>query len=139
MVPLLARLEQCSRRSLIAAALAILLLIGGIDYLSGFEILFSVFYLLEVGLAAWFVGRGFGLLMAVLSVAAWIGGDLAAGAHYSTPLIPIWNALILLVLYLIVVLLLTNLRSLQRELEARVEQRSRALTQEISQRQRLEE
>jgi hypothetical protein len=40
MVRLLAKLEQCSRGALIAAALAILALIGGIDYLSGFEILF---------------------------------------------------------------------------------------------------
>ena len=91
---LLERLERYSRGSLIAAGLMLLVLIGLVDYLTGFEIMFSVFYLLEVGLAAWFVGRGFGLLMAVLSIAAWIGGDVAAGAHYSTPLIPIWNALI---------------------------------------------
>ena len=132
-------IERSSLASRVVASLLMLLLIGFIDYVTGFEVMFSLFYLLEVAFAALFVGRGFGLLMSVLSVAAWIGGDLAAGAHYSTPLIPIWNALILLVLYLIVVLLLTNLRSLQKELEARVEQRSRALTKEITQRQRLEE
>ncbi|HEV2394181.1 MAG TPA: sensor histidine kinase [Verrucomicrobiae bacterium] len=136
---LLERLERYSRGSLIAAGLVLLVLIGLVDYLTGFEIMFSVFYLLEVGLAAWFVGRGFGLLMAVLSIAAWIGGDVAAGAHYSTPLIPIWNALILLVLYLIVVLLLTSLHSLHQELEIRVQQRTEALTREMARRQRLEE
>jgi hypothetical protein len=32
--------------------LAVLVVIGLIDYLTGFEMVFSVFYLLEVGLAA---------------------------------------------------------------------------------------
>jgi signal transduction histidine kinase len=139
MAALLDTLERSSRWSLVVAGFVLLLLIGWIDYLTGFEIMFSAFYLLEVGAAAWFVGRGFGLLMAALSVAVWIGGDFAAGARYSTPLIPIWNALILLVLYSIVVLLLASLRSLQRGLEARVDQRTQALKREMAQRQRLEE
>jgi len=139
MIQLLERLERCSRATLVFAGLLLLGLIGLVDYLTGFELMFSVFYLPEVGLATWFVGKGFGLMMSVLSVAAWIGGDVAAGAHYSTPLIPIWNALILLVLYLIVVLLLASLRSLHRELGARVEQRTQALTREMGRRQRLEE
>ena len=139
MIGLLEKLEQCSRTTLILAGLVLLALIGVVDYLTGFELMFSVFYLLEVGLATWFVGKAFGLVMSVLSVAAWIGGDVAAGAHYSTPLIPIWNALILLVLYLIVVLLLASLRSLHRDLGARVQQRTQALTREMARRQRLEE
>jgi signal transduction histidine kinase len=139
MIRLLAKLERCSRGWLVGIGLLLLALIGLVDYLTGFELMFSVFYLLEVGLATWFVGKGFGLAMSILSVAAWIGGDVAAGARYSTPLIPIWNALILFVLYLIVVMLLANLRSLHRGLEVRVEQRTQALTREMAQRQRLEE
>ena len=135
---LIERLDRCSPSTLISAGLAILVLIGLVDYLTGFEILFSVFYLLEVGLAAWFVGRGFGMAMSVLSVCVWIGGDLAAGARYSSPLIPIWNAAILLVLYFIVVWLLASLRSLHRDLEMKVQQRTVALTQEMSERARLE-
>ena len=139
MVRWLERLERRSQRFLILAGLAVLVVIGIIDYLSGYEMLFSVFYLLEVALAAWFVGKGFGLLMSVLSVLVWIGGDLAAGARYSNPLIPVWNALILMVFYFIVVWLLTNLRVLHRELEARVRQRTAALVREMAERQRLEE
>jgi len=138
MLRLLARLERCSRWSLAVAALAMLVLIGLIDYLSGFEILFSAFYLLEVGLAAWFIGRGFGLAMAVFSVGVWIGGDMAAGAHYSNSFVPIWNALILMALYFIIVWLLTNLRSLHQELETKVQERTRELSREMAERQRLE-
>jgi signal transduction histidine kinase len=136
---LLDKLERRSRPFLILAGLTVLVVIGLIDFLTGFEMLFSVFYLLEVGLAAWFVGKGFGLLMSVLSVLVWIGGDMAAGAHYSNPLIAVWNALILMVFYFIVVWLLTNLRALHRGLEARVLNRTAALEREMSERQRLEE
>ncbi len=138
MVRWLERLGRLSRTKLIGICLALLALIGFIDYLTGHEMLFSVFYLLGVGLAAWFVGNRFGLLMSVFSVAVWIGGDLASGARYSSSLIPIWNALILLVFYFIVVWLLTTLRALQRDLETRVRQRTAALTQEMAERERLE-
>ena len=52
-------------------------------------------------------------------------GDLKAGARYSNSFIPIWNATILAASYAIVVWLLGRLRSLQKELESRVQQRRR--------------
>ncbi len=115
-------LERQTLPLLIAICLALLAAIGVIDYLTGFEMFFSVFYLLGVGLAAWFVGRTFGFIMSVLSVLVWVGGDLAAGA----------------VIYFIVVMLLSHLRAAQRDLEMRVQQRSQALTREIAERERLE-
>lgn len=135
----LEKIGRLSRPALIAIGFVLLALIGVVDYLSGFEMLFSVFYLLEVGLAAWFVGKGFGLIMSVLSVIVCIGGDLAAGAVYTNRFIPIWNALILMAFYFVVVWLLTSLRSLHRELESRVQQRTLALRREMNERQRLEE
>jgi len=46
--------------ALVAASFALVALIGLIDYLTGFEMFFSVFYLLVVALATWFVSRIFG-------------------------------------------------------------------------------
>jgi len=135
----LKNLERWPRPWLVVVGLVLLAVIGVIDYLTGYEMLFSVFYLLEVGMATWFLGRGFGLLMSVLSVAVWIGGDMAAGARYDRPWVPIWNALILVVFYFIVVWLLASLRTLKRELENRVAERTQALTREMAERQRLEE
>src|ERR1041385_910865 len=132
MIKVLEALERRSRWSLVLAGLAVLVLIGIIDYLTGFEMLFSVFYLLEVGLAAWFVGKGFGIVMSILSVLVWIGGDVPAGAHYSRPFVPIWNAAILVIVYSTVVWILTSLRRLQTELESKVQQRTVALTQEMA-------
>jgi signal transduction histidine kinase len=73
-----------------------------------------------------------------LSIIASIGGDLAAGARFSNPLILCWNAAIGLAFYLVVVWLLAKLRALHTELEERVRQRTAALTKEMGERERLE-
>jgi signal transduction histidine kinase len=131
-------LERRSRAFLILVILALLALVGAVDYLTGFNLSFAVFYLLDIGLAAWVIGRGFGLAIAALSIVISVAGDWAAGAHYSTVFIPIWNALIQAIVYGIVVWLVGSLREAQRELEHNVEQRTRALTREIGERERLE-
>ena len=123
---------------LISASFAALALIGAIDYLTGFNLSFAVFYLLDIGFAAWLIGRGFALALSALSIIISIGGDWAAGAQYSTVLIPIWNALILTVVYVIVVWLLGALRAAQQKLERKVDHRTAALMREIGERERLE-
>src|SRR5947207_12448243 len=134
-------LDFVKRRScsfLIGAVLVIVLIVGLADYLTGFEIVFSVFYLMAVALAVWFVGASFGVLISILSVVAWLAGDLAAGVHYAAPSVAVWNGVIALAFYLVVVWLLSRLRSLHREVEHRVRQRTPALTPEEAERRRLE-
>src|SRR5512140_2869618 len=94
-------LQTPKRRKLplLAAAVLWVVCIGAVDYLTGIQLFFSVFYLLGVAVAAWYLGKGLGAAVSILSVALWIAGDMAAGARYSNPLVPIWNALILLVFY----------------------------------------
>jgi len=134
----LKKFERRSKSFIVAACLAFIGLIGATDFITGSEIFFSVFYLLAVGAGAWFVGRGFGFFLAILSAAAWILGDLAAGARYSSSFIPIWNSAILLAFYFIVVWLLATLRGLHADLEKRVRERTIDLTREMAERERLE-
>ena len=56
MLGFIKQLESRSRFVLIVAAFVIIAVIGWVDYLTGHEISFSVFYLLSVALAVWFVG-----------------------------------------------------------------------------------
>ena len=130
--------SEWPRAALVAISLLLLAVIGIVDYLTGFNLSFAVFYLLDIGFAAWLIGRGFALAVTALSIVISIAGDWAAGAHYSTVLIPIWNALLQCAVYAVVVWLLGSLREAQRELEHKVEQRTRALTREIGERERLE-
>jgi signal transduction histidine kinase len=112
--------------------------VGAADYLTGHELLFSSFYLLGVSLGTWFVGRWFGFCISVIAVTVSLGGDLAAGARFSNPLIVYWNGVIGLTSYLVVVWLLSSLRSLQLGLEQRVRERTAALSEQMAERERLE-
>ncbi len=105
---LIGSLERRSRRFLVVGVLVIVAVVGVADYLSGYEIFFSAFYLVAVALAAWFVGKWFGVIISVLSVAIWLAGDVAAGAHYSSSFVPIWNVAVLTAVYVIVVWLWTG-------------------------------
>src|SRR6202007_3288204 len=64
--------------------------------------------------------------------------SLASGAVYSGPFVPAWNAGIILAFYLVVVWLLTRLRSSRQELEERVRRRTPALTEAIRRRVKIE-
>lgn len=92
-------------------------LLGCIDYLTGSEIAFSVFYLFPVGLAAWYVDRRVAVLYSVTSTVTWYFADaLTRTQPYSHPSIPIWNAATRLAMFLSVTGLLTALRdALDRE------------------------
>jgi len=138
MTQIIQTIERWPRALLILIDVGFLALVGVIDYLTGFEISFSVFYLLGIGFATWFVGKGFGFFISLMSVAVWQGGDLAAGAHYSSLFVPVWNMLILAGFYFIVVWLLAYLRASQKQLEGKVQQRTQALTREMNERERLE-
>jgi signal transduction histidine kinase len=120
-------------------SLLLVAIVGVFDYLTGFELDFYAFYLIPVSAAVWFVGRGFGIFVSALCVAASITGDLIAGAQYSSSLVPVWNTVIALTFYLVVVWILARLRSLQDELEKRVRQRTAALNKEMQDRMVLEE
>jgi signal transduction histidine kinase len=131
-------LERCPRPLLAVIGLVFVGLVGIIDWRAGFEISFSVFYLVGIAFATWFVGKYYGFAMAALSVIVWQAGDLAAGAHYSSVFVPIWNVLILAVFYFIFVLLVSNLHASQKQLEEKVRLRTESLTREIAERERLE-
>lgn len=123
---------------ILAFSTALVAVIGAVDYLTGFLIFFSAFYLVPVGLAAWYLGAWAGTGISILSVAVWLAGDFAAGVRYPSLLVPVWNGAIALVVYFVVVATLVNLRQLQKELEDRVRRRTSALTAEIHERARLE-
>ena len=137
--PRLARLlGKWSRPTLIVATFILLALVGTADYLTGYRVSVLIFYLLPVSLAAWYVGRGFGIAISFLSAAVCMSADIAAGAVYPSMIIPAWNVVIALSFFLVVTWLLSSLHGLLHELEIRVRQRTFELTEEMAGRERLE-
>jgi signal transduction histidine kinase len=108
---LLEHLGKRSRPLLIALGLAFVLLLGAIDYLTGAEISFSIFYLLPISVVAWLVGRAAGIVMSAAGATTWFVADMLAEHVYSHPAIPYWNAIMRLGFFLVVTHTLTGLRA----------------------------
>jgi signal transduction histidine kinase len=129
---------QQSRALSIFTSFFLVLVVGVADYFSGYQIYWSIFYLLAISFALWNVGVLFALLVSALSIASWLAGDWVAGVVYPNRFVPVWNALITLGSYLVVIWLLSRLKSSHQTLEARIRQRTAALRDEVKARERLE-
>lgn len=128
-----------SRTKWLAAAFMLLPLVTEVDFLTGFEFQYSIFYLVSICLTTWFGSWRIGVVVALVSVIFSLLGDLASGVQYKNHFVPWWNCVITLSFYLAMVWSLNRLRSFQRQLEARVLERTSALTQEIQERKSLEQ
>src|SRR5579862_5853177 len=133
------RVDTMAKGFRLLLSLSMVAIVGVVDFVTGFELNFTAFYLIPVIVAVWFVGIGFGIFVSSLCVVVSISGDLVAGARYASSLVPIWNAAISLTFYLVVLWILARLRSLHYDLEERVRQRTAALNKEMHERMQLEE
>jgi signal transduction histidine kinase len=121
------------------AAIALAIVLGALDYLTGREWAMSAFYLLPTCIAAWLAGRWTGFAVGALCTGAWLFSDILNGATYQSALIPVWNAIMLFVFFLVVVWLLTAFQRSHYHLEQIVEQRTAALRAQMEERKRLEQ
>jgi len=85
-------------------------LIGLVDYLTGYELSVSIFYLGPILGVAWFAGRRWGYFLCVLSEAVALFTELHGGLLYSAAWIHAWNSLARLASFVIGVFLLCALR-----------------------------
>ena len=103
-------LSRTPKPILALISLALVLLISILDYLTGYEMSFAIFYLIPVGLAAWYVGRNTGLGLASFGAVVWQITNKLAGEVLSSPLLYAWNTAVRLVAFSIVAILLHKLR-----------------------------
>ena len=110
-------LESLSRPVLLLVTLVMTALLGVVDYATGPELSFSVFYTGPIMLAAWYGGRKAGLTVALISAGVWLTADMAEGKAYSHHLIPLWNTLVRLGFFLIILKLMLSVKD-KLDLEA---------------------
>jgi diguanylate cyclase (GGDEF)-like protein len=106
----LTSLETIKKRWLIVIAIGVVTILGIIDYLTGFELSFSFFYLIPVTMIAWVIGRNMGLAFSALSATVWFTSNLLSGESLSSPFIGVWNTMIRFGFYAVVTILLSELR-----------------------------
>jgi signal transduction histidine kinase len=123
-----------SRSALAAFCLFITGALGYLDYLTGYEQTFLLFYLAPVALATWFGSFALGFAFSALSIGVWVLSDVAAGV----PAIGLWNIVMALGSYAVFTGLLSKLRALLNELDQRVRDRTADLKREMAERERLD-
>jgi diguanylate cyclase (GGDEF)-like protein len=103
-------LEKRSQTFIVAFGCLQILVLGLINYFTGFELSFSFFYLIPVATVAWFGGKKTGLAVAFISAVVWQFANYQAGQTFSHAFVPIWNAGTRLGFFLVVANLLIQLK-----------------------------
>jgi diguanylate cyclase (GGDEF)-like protein len=119
MIKALGRLMNAPKPLPLLVGLLLIGVVGWLDYLTGYELSFSLFYLVPIALVAWAAGGRLGYAASALSALVWTFVDIQSGHQYSQPTALAWNAAIRLGFFVIVVYLLTQVRVLldhEREL-----------------------
>jgi signal transduction histidine kinase len=117
-------LTRQSKRFLIASGLVLLLFVGVSDYITGTELDMSIFYLVPICLAVWFVNTSAGVFLSIASAATGLAADLISGHTYLHPMIIYWNRAAQLGFFLIIVFIVGALHRWHDELERRVKERT---------------
>jgi diguanylate cyclase (GGDEF)-like protein len=105
------KLDKNSQKVLTGFLCVVLVfLIGVIDYQTGYELAFSLFYLIPICLATWVSGRDLGLLVSILSACEWYLADVLSGHIYTSSLIYLWNTGIRLGFFAVATIMLAALR-----------------------------
>src|SRR5271157_1601302 len=107
---LLALIERWPKSVSLTVGALLVFVIGVLDYVTGYQLTFSAFYLLPIFILAWLGGQWGGLGGAVASAAVRTLVDLVGGRPYLSPLYIVWNTGMRLVLFVVVALLISLIR-----------------------------
>jgi hypothetical protein len=91
------------------SGILLVVILGLTDFVTGYEISFSIFYLAPVAFVSWFAGKRAGLTIALLSAVVWLAADVASGHPFPHFLVAFWNALVRLGFFVLTVILLNKL------------------------------
>ena len=98
--------ESKSSLQITSYAVILVILIGCFDYLTGYEVSFSIFYLAPIAFATWYTGSSITFFICSLSAITWFLVDNYTGHLYSHQLIPFWNGFVRLGFFIIMAKLL---------------------------------
>jgi len=111
--------KKVSKTVWIVLGVLLLSMVAFLDYITGVEFSFSLFYLLPISLISWAINERFGLAFAFLSSCVWIAVDIWSGNSNRTSNLfaYMWNATTRLGFFLLPVFMIRLNRALQREQE----------------------
>jgi K+-sensing histidine kinase KdpD len=111
------------------ASFASLALVAYLDYVTGYELRFHVFYFIPISISAWHLRRRDVVGTAVIAGLAWGYVDLNSGHEYSHWGIWYWNTVISFASFLVLGLVLQRLRRNLKEQQRAREELEQALAE----------
>jgi hypothetical protein len=96
---------------IIVSALSVLFL-GLIDYLTGWEFGFFVFYFIPISFSAWNTGLRTSIIISFFSAITWYSADFLFHHTYSSPFFSLWNTLIRLISFLLISIFISKIADL---------------------------
>jgi signal transduction histidine kinase len=122
-----------SKYSLLALALLGVLIVGYLDYITGYEVSLFLFYAGPILFSVWFIDRECTILVVVVSAVVWWWADTVAGHPYSTSLVHVWETAVRLVFFGFVAIGGSAIKSRKQSIDAWMAniQRLRELEREI--------
>ncbi len=109
MVKLILVLEKIGRPFWITLGILLLFLVAFLDFATGTELSFSIFYLIPIFLFTWTINGNVGMVIACISAGMWLFIEVISAPQYSGSFVYFWNAIIRLGFFLLPVLLVRNL------------------------------
>lgn len=108
-------------------SLAVLFLIGWLDYITGYEFGFFIFYFIPVAIAAWYCGPKDGICVAIVSAVCWYLSDRFTHHPYSRAYFIYWEMFMRLLSFLTTSMTLSKIRRLvlneERMIDELIEER----------------
>ena len=86
--------EKRSKPFWVIAGVVLVIILGIIDYLTGYELNLSLFYLIPIFIVVWYTDGQMGLLFSFASTVVGFLANYFAGQTYSNPSIFVWNTVL---------------------------------------------
>lgn len=118
-----------SKLRLLALGIVLAVCIGVVDYFTGYQANFSVFYWIPLILFTWRTDARIGLILAVVNAGVSLAADLLSAPHLIHSFYPYWNCGERLVVSAIAVAMLSHIRKLNLKQAGLISELNGALAQ----------
>jgi signal transduction histidine kinase len=122
-----------SRFQLFAEVLALCIVVGAIDYLTGYDVTIYPFYSIPILVMVWFGDIRLATVISVLCTVSWWWADRASGHYYPSEWLRLWEAIMRLAFFTLVMFAGWAFKKQRDNIRARLEllERAQQLEQEI--------
>ncbi len=104
--------EKLPKPVLTLFGLLLVLAIGGLDTIKSYDMSVTILYLLPIVLIAWYEGGVSTTVVSIFSAITWATSDLVSGHIYSHITVRIWNAIMVLGMFLFVAYSIATVKKL---------------------------